>query len=209
MMGIYAYIDTKDNSVVYVGKDSYIEENRRHIDHMKPANYNRQRINQILQNNPHRYEYKPIFVFDDISQTELNHLEIQQIALFNPKFNFTKGGEGIKGFKHSEETRKRMREAHKGVYPSTETRKRMSKSQKGNYHSDESCKKMSEFWNTTGYYRVSKIKNSEVKQGFYWCYSCTKKGKRTRISSVNLEELKQKVEAKGLEWFKFEEVDLE
>ena len=112
MKGIYAYVDTMDNSVVYVGKDSYIDKGKRRRDHMLPSTYNHQRFNRVLQNNPSRYEYKEIFVFDEISNTELNHLEMQQIALFNPKFNFTKGGDGFKGGKQSEESRRKISENH-------------------------------------------------------------------------------------------------
>ena len=39
MMGIYAYFDKKDNSVVYVGKDSNIDKGKRRRDHIQPSNY--------------------------------------------------------------------------------------------------------------------------------------------------------------------------
>ena len=241
MKGIYAYVDTMDNSVVYVGKDSYIDEGRRRRDHMASYLYNAQPFNRILQNNPNRYEYKEIFVFDEISRTELNHLEMQQIALFNPKFNFTKGGDGAKGYKHtdeakrrigeaskgrkhSEESRRKISEANKGRQLSVEhrrkliearkgkttpleTRRKQSEAHKGRYNSDEHCKRISKYSNTSGYYRVSKNKDSHCKQGFYWAYNCIKRGKRTRITSTNLKVLEQKVKAKGLEWYKFEEVE--
>ena len=41
MLGIYAYFDKKDNSVVYVGYDSSIEKNKRNRDHMYKNNYNK------------------------------------------------------------------------------------------------------------------------------------------------------------------------
>jgi len=149
MMGIYAYFDKKDNSVVYVGKDSNIDKGKRRRDHIQPSNYNKQPFNRVLQNNLNRYEYKEIFVFDEISQTELNQLEMQQIALFNPKFNFTKGGEGMLGYKHSLESRRKMSEACKGrkIGPlSEEHRRKISESNKGKKHSKEARRKMSEYW---------------------------------------------------------------
>ena len=241
MMGIYAYVDTMDNSVVYVGKDSYIDRDKRRRDHMQHCNYDKQPFNRILQNNPNRYEYKKIFVFDEISKTELNQLEMQQIALFNPKFNFTKGGDGAKGYrhtnkakrrigeaskgrKHSEESRRKISKANKGRQISTEHRRKISEAKKGkkfseehrrniseahkgNYNSDEHCKRISKYSNTSGYYRVSKNRASCCKQGFYWAYNCVKRGKRIRITSTNLNNLEKKVKAKGLEWFKFEELE--
>ena len=326
MMGIYAYFDKKDNSVVYVGKDSYIDKGKRKRDHMLPSTYNHQRFNRVLQNNPSRYEYKEIFVFDEISNTELNHLEMQQIALFNPKFNFTKGGDGFKGGKQSEEsrrkisennarywqgktfseehrknlskarkgekrrplseetkrkigeanrgkirteeTRRKLSEAHKGYTPSLETRRKMSEAWKGENHpyygkplpleirkkisetlkgrklpletrkkiseaqkgkpvSDETRKKLSEnnarYWkgktfsqehweklikgcNTSGIYRVSKHKNKRFKQGFIWTYIYFEDGKRKELASVYLKKLEERVKAKGLEWYKLDEV---
>jgi len=60
--------------------------------------------------------------------------------------------------------------------------------------------------NTTGYFRVMKIKKPETKQGFTWLYTYyDEKGKRHRITSVDINKLKEKVLAKGLEWYKLED----
>lgn len=56
--------------------------------------------------------------------------------------------------------------------------------------------------NTCGYYRVTKQKNPKLKQGFTWVYQYYEKGKRIKISSTNLEKLKEKVCSKNLNWFK-------
>ena len=164
MKGIYAYVDTMDNSVVYIGKDSYIDKGKRRRDHIQPSNYNKQPFNRVLQNNLNRYEYKEVFVFDDITDTELNQLEMQQIALFNPKFNFTKGGEGCTGYKHSLASRRKISEGQKGSIPwnkgktnvySEETRLKMSEARKGKKHSEETKKKMS-MARTKKYPRINK-----------------------------------------------------
>ena len=223
MMGIYAYVDTLDNSVVYVGKDSNIDKGARKKSHQWASAYNSQPFNRALQNNPNRYEYKELLVFeeDTISDIELNQLEMQQIAFFNPKFNFTKGGEGIKGFKHSLETRRKISEAHTGKHKgeknhmfgkhlSEEAKRKISESKKGKCrgkHSLETRRKISEATNTTGYYRVSKPKNKSMKQGFIWTYNYYEKGKKKVIYSSDLKKLEEKVKAKGLEWFKFEELE--
>ena len=58
MLGIYCYIDLKDGSIVYIGKDSHIEKNLRHKQHHFHSLYNAQPLNSILQNNPGRYSYQ-------------------------------------------------------------------------------------------------------------------------------------------------------
>ena len=56
--------------------------------------------------------------------------------------------------------------------------------------------------NTSNYYRVHKKKRKKLRQGFTWVYVYPENNKRKRISSVDLETLKKKVQAKGLPWYK-------
>lgn len=133
--GIYLYFDTKKNSVVYVGRDSNIDKKTRHKAHMQKCNYGKQSINRILQNNPDRYEYR-VYCEGNFSNDELNNLEIQVIKLFNTfhrkdAFNYTEGGDGIIGFEHPEETRKKISEGNKGKKLPEETRKKMSEAKSG------------------------------------------------------------------------------
>ena len=60
--------------------------------------------------------------------------------------------------------------------------------------------------NTTGYFRVSKCKSNGRKQGFAWVYWYYENGKHRAISSVDINKLESKVQAKGLPWFKLSEV---
>lgn len=61
-----------------------------------------------MQNNPDRYVYQ-ILVFNVDTVDRLNALEIQYIKQLKPKFNFTDGGEGTSGWRHSEEAKQKMR----------------------------------------------------------------------------------------------------
>ena len=61
---------------------------------------------------------------------------------------------------------------------------------------------MSKHQNNTGYYRVSKEYGKQYKNGFRYRYIYLEDGKRKEIKSVNLDKLKEKVLAKGLEWVK-------
>ncbi len=123
--GIYGYFDKLKRTIVYIGKDSYIHKNIRKNHHTAPSQYSQQPFNRVLQNTPDRYEYFEIArnIFDD---NELNFLEKMFIKLYSPKFNFTEGGEGVCGFKHTKKTRKRLSEINKGKKLPKETREKMS-----------------------------------------------------------------------------------
>ena len=47
--GIYCYYDNLRCEIIYVGKDSYIDKNKRHKDHYNPLLKGAQRINGVLQ----------------------------------------------------------------------------------------------------------------------------------------------------------------
>ena len=77
-----------------------------------------------------------------------------------------------------------------------------------NYNKDvplSSKVKVSQSKNTTGYFRVWKDKNKKYSQGFTWRYGYIKNGKPRTISSVDINKLKEKVLAKGLEWIVLDE----
>lgn len=126
IQGIYQFRDKTNNEIVYIGKDSHINESKRLKNHYKPSLYNEQQINRVLQNNRGRYEYEVIYagIFDG---DMLNTLEINTIAEFKrshegkrPKFNFTDGGEGMGGYNVSKETRRKRSDSLKRYYETHE-----------------------------------------------------------------------------------------
>lgn len=210
LRGIYGYFDTDRNEIVYIGKDSNITKKERHISHFKPSQYNVQHINKVLQNNPNRYIYKEIYICPPyLTDDDFNGLERWYIQSINPLFNFTEGGDGISGYRHTIETKKRLSEINKGKKHSKESIEKMRKSKKGKNHpmyntphTIEHRLKISKSLNTTGIYRVNKCKCRCCKQGFNYVYHYIEDGKRKSISAVDLETLKEKVIIRGLEWIK-------
>lgn len=172
MFGIYCYYDTlKDNEVVYVGKDSHIDENRRYKQHLSHYCYNEQQINRVLQNNPDRFKYK-VLKKGNFSQNLLNALEIIYIRRYSPRFNYTIGGEGSFGRVLSEETKEKLRQANLGKKHSLETRKKMSESRKGKnspmygkHLSDETKQKISDAHRGKKLSKPHREKLSKAKSG--------------------------------------------
>ena len=109
--------------------------------------------------------------------------------------------ESHKGKTLSDETKKKLSESKKGIPKSEEHKQKLSEAMKGKTHSEKSKYKMSESKNSTGYFRVTTKKDKTCKQGFIYDYQYyDENGKRKHIVSVDIEKLKEKVKAKGLEW---------
>lgn len=215
--GIYCYKDVKTNEIVYVGKDSHINEDRRHRQHLTPSGYDRQPFNRILQNNPTRYEYN-VLKKGNFDNKWLSFLEIIFIKRYSPKFNFTVGGDGSKGYVHSEESKLKMSESHKGEknhfygrHHTEESKQKMREAVSGEKsywygrkRTNENKIKVSKSSNTTGYFRVCKVKKPKCKQGFMWEYKYYDEDKkRHTLSSVDINKLKEKVLAIGEIWYEF------
>lgn len=131
--GIYGYWDNLKDELVYVGQAFDIK--LRHNEHMSPSRHGAQTINRALQNNEDRYT---LIVLKECGIDDLNHWERTLIALFNPKFNYTGGGEGSRGFKHTEETKQKLSKMLSGVNASNygkkftdEHKRRIGESNKG------------------------------------------------------------------------------
>jgi len=83
----------------------------------------------------------------NIPESDLSKLEIEEINnhnSFHSGYNETKGGEGISGWKHTKETRKKISEANKGKIVPAKTREKISKFRKGKHHTKETREKISE-----------------------------------------------------------------
>ncbi len=131
-------------------------------------------------------------------------------------YNLTEGGEGVVGFKYSDEYKKKKSESMLGEKNhffgkkhSDETKKIISQKNKGlnkgisktKESNIKRSKSISKKRNKYGFYRLTKKKDKQAKQGFRWLYQYVENGKRREISSTNFFELEKKVKAKSLEWY--------
>ena len=115
----------RENGKIYIGKTSYSLPERvsRHI----TANYTFSKA--LKKYGLESFEFAIIDNSD--SDEELSNKEIYWIKFYKSKgkngYNMTDGGEGIPGWHHSIEARKKMSEARRGVPSSEETKKLLSK----------------------------------------------------------------------------------
>jgi hypothetical protein len=206
MNGIYCYQDTlKDNQIVYVGKDSFIDKNRRHQEHRWKSRYHKQVINRVLQNNPDRYNYQ-IILKGNLSEKLLNAFEKVFIHKHNPKFNFTDGGDGSKGYRFSEAQKKKLSNIHKGQIPwnkgmpncfnhTDETKQRIRESQTGKGNS---------MYGKPAWNKGITGKDNHNFKDYYRIVKDGKSGKKQRYSILkDKKKLKRSVDVDYLlQWFK-------
>ena len=146
MAEIYV-LENKINGKSYVGKTIRTSEIRWKA-HKKSKYPIGSAIRKYGWNNFKVYKY---YVPEEL----LDYFEIKMIKKANclvPKgYNILEGGGGSKGYKHSEEAKRKMSESaignisHLGYKHSEETKKKMSNFQKGKKVSEETKKKMSNF----------------------------------------------------------------
>jgi len=154
--GIYS-IENLITGKIYVGKSENIKE--RFAKH-KNALINNYHYNKHLQRSWNKYgedNFKfnivEICSNDILSDKEKFYIKVYKTNDNKYGYNLTNGGEGISGFKHSEETKKYLSEIQTGKIVSEETKQKISKAFKGeNNHffgkklSDEHKEKMKNSW---------------------------------------------------------------
>lgn len=111
--GIYCYYDTQNHQIDYVGKS--VDMERRHKEHLRGNLI----FDKRLQSNPKRWRLIHIC---ECEENQLDDLEKIHIKSINPKYNFTKGGDGgaffgeangMYGRHHTIEARRKMSENHR------------------------------------------------------------------------------------------------
>ena len=194
-IGIYS-ITNNITKQMYIGQSTNIEKRwNQHKNSLRKNNH----YNAFLQRSWNKYKEEN-FSFDIIEsfnentpfiENVLNKCEefyIKEYNTFENKnhYNLNRGGEffargksnGMYGVKHSQETRKRIRD------------KKINKKNKN----------LSKKVNSTGFYRVSKKNKKETKYGFFYSYEYSLNGKRKSLNSGDLLKLKERVLKKNLEW---------
>lgn len=187
--GIYK-ITRKDTGQAYIGLSENIE--RRWDEHIHSPKLKYSYIDRAIRK--HGVNKFHLEIVEELPNNRalLAERERYWIAYYNTykdgsQFNLTPGGD---------------------ISPSKlpEIKAKISEKRIGIPISDEVKKKISCATNTTGFFRVDKLKCSDCKNGFTYRYRYyDDDGKHRSIISVDLEKLEKKVKQKGLPWFKLEE----
>lgn len=192
--GIYT-IKNKVNDKIYVGQS--VDVNHRFAQHKYDLT-NNCHPNSYLQRSWNKYgsdafEFK---LLKACKKQYMNRFEKLYIKKYKSSYrengyNLDHGGDA--SYIKSEETRRKLSEQKMGE----------NNPMYGIPHSTEHNMKISEKLGSTGIFRVSKKKDRCCSQGFLWTYRWMENGKSMKLSSVDLDKLKQKVLDKGLEWREF------
>jgi len=142
--GIIYKVTNLINEKVYIGQTILKFKRRKQIhENCKQGWYFNRAIRKYGKNN---FEWGILEHCD--SKEELDEMEFHYIKQYNTfgknGYNLTYGGDGVIGYKHSEENKKKISNSNKGRIISIETRERMSEAQKNrSVISDETRMKMS------------------------------------------------------------------
>lgn len=144
------------NGKCYIGKTVHKLDTRK-LEHNSCA----KRSNDYFHRSIRKYgkdNFKWEIIYECDDELILNVMETMKIIVEhshvseNNGYNLTWGGDGISGYKHTEESKIKIRESNKGYIPwnkgkidvySNETKVKKSNSAKGKKHTEESKQKMS------------------------------------------------------------------
>lgn len=146
-IGIYRFVNMV-NGKSYVGRSKDLKH--RYYQHIGLL---RRGIEPCVKLNKAWKKYgEENFVYEVLclcDESELNSMEmyyIQKYDSFANGYNCTAGGDGITGYRHTDEAKKKIGEAFKGKVYSEEDRKKMSERQKGRHLTAQHRKALSEAW---------------------------------------------------------------
>lgn len=144
---IYSLTDPITNKIRYIGKT--VNPNQRYSGHLSNSKQRKTYTNCWIYSLIKK-GLKPIMnIIEECDDSNWIEREQYHISIHENLTNLTLGGEGIHGFKATEETKQKMSEAHKGE----------KNAFYGKTHSEETRKKLSD---------INKTKNTSGKNNYFY-----------------------------------------
>lgn len=143
-MIVYLVTNLK-NGKRYVGKTKRDLEKRwrEHVTHSHGGSDEMALYRTIQKHGAESFELSVLEeCVDEDALDEAEKRWIRELGTFRREYNMTEGGDGLKGYRHTAETRAKMSASRKGKKRSAEARANMSRAQKGHSVSDASREKM-------------------------------------------------------------------
>lgn len=146
-MGYIYCITNKINGKQYIGQTKHDDSTRikEHFQIAKHTNRNLHLYNSIRKYGSDNFEIT--ILKDNLSEDELDKWEMYYIGKYNTfenGYNNTIGGDGVRGYHHSEETKQKISENHNPNIYTTERAEKISFANKGKPKSEEHKRKLSE-----------------------------------------------------------------
>jgi len=86
-----------------------------------------------------KHGFVPEKIADNLTEEDAFKIEVETISRLSPLCNFTSGGEGISGYRHTEETKERLHKAHFQRKQSAEVIEKRTALLRGQKRSKEFC----------------------------------------------------------------------
>lgn len=204
--GIYKFTN-KINNKVYIGQAKNLNSRiKGHIRYFYKQNYNYPLYHSMKKHRIENFEVE-ILQEGNFTKQQLDEMEISFIRLFKSNnslygYNLTIGGEGTVGYKHTQETKNKLRKSKLGKKHgeyTIEHRQKISNSLKGKPKSEETKRKLTGRKHT----QETKDKISKIHKGKIISEESKEKIKQTKLKNgtwckkfKHIEETKQKL--KGL-----------
>jgi len=164
---IYTFWDKKQERYVYVGQTGDFKSRMKKHLYESKKEYPHSTIEiEIMEYGINNYDISKMeFPLSDLNNQEMYFIRYFQTREYYGGCNLTDGGDGIRGYKFSEDSKRKMSEIKKGKLLSEEHKKKLKEARKSRIFTNETKRKISESNKGKHFSEETKEKISNAKKG--------------------------------------------